>query len=149
VEALKANRLGPVLGIDQKYLSRMANPNDHGAHFRARDLIPAMAMACQGLDPDIALGPLQAQAHALGHALYPLPAGPVNSDVITNLSRASRRFGDLGEFSIAAIDPAGEGGHRITAQELAAIQRAGFALAAKAASVVAICKALHRSPRPA
>lgn len=144
VAAIGGRNLAPVLGIGQTYLNRMANPHDTGAHFRARDLLPTMRHGLAILPADTALAPLRIICHSLGLAVYPLPQAAGASSLVHSLSRAARRFGQLGERGICAVDPTSPGGRIITATELGRIQRSGYCLAGHVANVIAQARAIHR-----
>ena len=143
VETLTAPVLGPPLGVKQGYLSRMANPWDSGAHFRARDLAQTINLGLSRLGPDLALAPLAALAAQVGCGIYPLPPAPAAPDVIRGLSRLARAHGDLGEHAVIAIDPRGDRGPRVSRGELLLIETAGYGVASQAAAVMHAARALH------
>ena len=143
VGSLSAPALGKVLGIEPKYLSRMANPNDTGAHFRAKDLGPAMFLGiCHGLPAGIALAPLQVLAGQLGCAVATLPQPPTHGGLVLDMSKAHKAIGDLGQAAVVSIDPASHGGADITAAELEAIASAGHRLHSHIQGVVLHAAAL-------
>lgn len=148
VERLGAPLLSPVLGIQQRYISRMANPNDQGAHFRARDLIPTTMLGLRYLSREVALAPLGIAARAVGYMLVRQPREPRERDLLRGLAMASRCMGDLGECSILAIDPRGPAGRVIDAREVRAIAQAGHRLQTQVAGIVTLAQALHRGGRP-
>ena len=144
VDALSAPVLGPRLRIKQGYLSRMANPWDSGAHFRARDLGRTINLGLARLGPDMALAPLAALAAEAGCGIYPLPPAPAAPDVIRGLSQLARAHGDLGEHAVVAIDPRGDRGPRVSRSELIQIESAGYCVASHAAAVMHAARALHQ-----
>ena len=137
VQSIGANRLEPVLGIQQKYISRMANPNDSGAYFRARDLAATMRMG-QKLFPGspISISPLAILAGDLDHALYPLPRVAHPRAMIQSLAGASTCMGDLGSHTFQALDPDGPGGSTVLANELVRIRDTGIVLISTVASIM-------------
>lgn len=147
VEALSAPILGPLLRIKPGYLSRMANPWDNGAHFRARDLAKAVNLGLARFGPDLALAPLTALAGQVGCGLYPLPPAPDTPDVILGLSQLARAHGDLGQHAVVAIDPRGDRGPNISRSELILIESAGYGVASHAAAVMHAARALHQERR--
>lgn len=143
VAALGGASLGSALGIKQGYLNRMANPDDDGTHFRAKDLIPVMRRALSsGLPHELALAPLEVMARALGLAVYQVKPHPQPADVIQDLSITARYWGCLGEGAIKALDPHGEGGRRVTTHELQVVEESGYELISHTAGVVATLRAL-------
>lgn len=143
VAALGGASLGPSLGIKQGYLNRMTNPHDDGTHFRAKDLIPVMRLGLsRGLPHEVALGPLEVQARALGLTVYQVSPHPHPTDVILNLSITARHWGRLGEGAIAALAPNSPGGRRVTLGELAVVEESGYELISHTAGVVASMRAL-------
>ena len=137
VNAIGAKQLEPHLGIQQKYLSRMCNPHDDGAHFRARDLGRALSLGAKLLPGSpLPQAVLKALAAESGSAVYPLPriAGPL--PLVNSLARCSRVTGELGSQVISAIDPDGPGGSSITAYEFGCIQPVVINLAGHAAAVL-------------
>lgn len=143
VDALGAPDLGKLLGLKPGYLSRMANPWDGGAFFRARDLGPALRLGIERLGPRRALEPLAALAGEAGCGIYPLPQAPSPPDVILGLSRLARAHGDLGERAVLAVDPRGQRGPYVSRSELMLIEAAGFDLASQVASVMQAARVLH------
>jgi hypothetical protein len=144
VESLGAPALGKALGIEPKYLSRMANPNDASAHFRAKDLGPAMFLGiCKGLPSGIALAPLHVLAGQLGCAIATLPQPPNHGGLVLDLSKAHQAIGDLGQAAVVSIDPSSHGGSEITSDELEAITSAGLRLHNHIQGVMLHASALH------
>jgi len=145
--ALGTRRLAPLLGVRPGYLNRMTNVWDDGAHFRARDLVPTLRLALAELPAAVAVAPLVELARAVDHAVYPLPAAPGARSVVCTLGRCAHAFGDLGHSSLAAIDPAGEGGPRVTPTELERIEHSGFGLVSHVAQLLRTTRALRIQPK--
>lgn len=148
-DSLGSAMLAPRLGVKPGYLNRMTNPWDDGAHFRARDLLPFLRLAAAELPPNLAALPLVELARALDYAVYPLPSVPRTRNLVLTLGRCARTFGDLGDNSMAAIDPDGEGGHRVTLSELERIEAAGFGLVSHVARILTISRILGGVSREA
>jgi hypothetical protein len=144
VATLGGPALAQALGIKQGYLNRMANPHDSGAFFRARDLLPVLRLALASLEPQTALAPLMVLARDLGLGLYPVMPAPRPADVIGCLSLTARHFGSLGENSIAALDPQGDSGRRVSLGELRVVEESGHSLISQAAAVVSAIRAIHQ-----
>lgn len=145
--ALGSTRLSPLVGVKASYLNRMTNVWDDGAHFRARDLPALIRLAVNRLPLELAVSPLVELARAVDHAVYPLPASPGCRSLILTLGRCARTFGDLGQHSLAAIDPDGRGGPRVTPTELERIEASGFGLVAHVAHLVQTTRQLQTQPR--
>lgn len=133
-----------LLGFKPGNLNRMVNPHDHGAHFRARDLVPLMRAARRLMPAAQALAPLHALARALDQVVYPIPTAQA-PDVLLGLSQSARHWGDLGQSAIVAVDPAGEAGRLVSRAEFRAVEQAGHGLIASAAGVMHAVRGL-RSP---